>query len=32
MFRGVTDRFNLTLMRSRAFRNGKIVMYYQPVA
>ncbi len=30
LFKGIKDSFNLKLLRTRTFRNGNVLLYYQP--
>jgi dihydrofolate reductase len=32
VFKGIQDRFKLKLLKTRIFKNGNILLYYQPVA
>jgi dihydrofolate reductase len=30
LFKGIKDRQNLKLLKTRTFRNGNVLLYYQP--
>ncbi|MCX6121124.1 MAG: dihydrofolate reductase family protein [Ignavibacteriales bacterium] len=31
LFNGINDRFNLSLLKTKTFRSGNVLLYYQPV-